>query len=73
MLAALVVAIGLGIMNGFHVSWGTGYASSLRGNIYISDRIQTAWLRLESLCDSGTNIETLVRISDGVSMGAFSC
>jgi hypothetical protein len=25
MLAALVVAIGLAIMNGFHVSWGTGY------------------------------------------------
>ena len=26
MLAALVVAIALGAMNGFHVSWGTGYA-----------------------------------------------
>jgi hypothetical protein len=28
MVAALVVAIGMGVQNGFHVSWGTGYASS---------------------------------------------
>jgi len=25
MLAALIVAISMGIMNGFHVSWGTGH------------------------------------------------
>lgn len=34
MLAALVVAIALGAMNGFHVSWGTGYAQ-LQTNLAI--------------------------------------
>ena len=24
-----VVAVGMGIMNGFHVSWGTGYESKV--------------------------------------------
>jgi hypothetical protein len=25
MVAALLVTIGMGIMNGYHISWGTGY------------------------------------------------
>jgi hypothetical protein len=34
MLAALVVAVGLAIMNGFHVSWGTGYVLLLWRRLY---------------------------------------
>jgi hypothetical protein len=37
MLAALVVAIGMGIMNGFHVSWGTGHELNTLISMGITD------------------------------------
>ena len=72
MLAALVVAIALGVMNGFHVSWGTGYkVAMLTAKLTTADEDQATWGRLGRVSDTGSDAATLVCLSTGVPMGAI--
>jgi hypothetical protein len=71
MVAALAAGIALGIMNGFHISWGTGCAPLSKRIAYISNSGQATWRRLGSICDLGTNAKALVCLPNGVSLGAL--